>query len=93
MEANEAFAFSGPKQVLVQLLPNSRVALDYRLFILPREKLGVRFEEGEGGRWIRPCLKVVDRYFNKLLRVSPGSGGVGLGKNGLVVWVSEEQEA
>ncbi|PWW77011.1 hypothetical protein C7212DRAFT_357436 [Tuber magnatum] len=91
MEANEAFAFSGPKQILVQLLPSSRAEIEYRLFVfpVPREK-GVRFEgEEEGGRWIKPGLRVVDRYFNKMLRVSPGSEGVGVGKAGLMVWFKE----
>lgn len=50
----------------------------------------MRFEqEEEGGRWIKPGLRVVDRYFNKMLRVSPGSEGVGVGKAGLVVWFKE----
>ena len=91
MEANEAFAFSGPKQILVQLLPSSRAEIEYRLFVFPvlGEK-SVRFEqEEEGGRWIKPGLRVVDRYFNKMLRVSPGSEGVGVGKAGLVVWFKE----
>ncbi|KAG0640099.1 Gryzun, putative trafficking through golgi-domain-containing protein [Tuber brumale] len=92
MEANEAFAFSGPKQILVQLLPSSRADIEYRLFVfpVPREK-DVRSEGEEGGRWIKPGLRVVDRYFNKILRVSPGSEGVGLRKAGLVVWFKEAE--
>ncbi|KAI5839974.1 Gryzun, putative trafficking through golgi-domain-containing protein [Morchella snyderi] len=77
MEASEGFAFSGPKQTVVQVLPVARVAMGYRLFV----------RGGEKGVWVRPVLRVVDRYFNKTLRVSPGSEGVGLDKNGVIVWV------
>jgi trafficking protein particle complex subunit 11 len=95
MEANEQFAFSGPKTVVVQVLPGSRISVDYRLFIYPNDaREGVRFEEsiqdGKKGRWIRPGLRVVDRFFNKMLRVSPGGEGVFLGKGGVGVWVPDE---
>lgn len=115
MEASEGFAFSGPKQTVVQVLPVARVALGYRLFVYRADAaaMGVKEEEEEGkgekgkgvgekkakeerrggekGVWVRPALRVVDRYFNKTLRVSPGSEGVGLDKNGVMVWVPTEE--
>lgn len=115
MEANEEFAFSGPKQTSLQLLPVSRVTLRYRIFTYKideaakqgsgksggvewapgtkggEEAGGVAVVKQEGGLWIRPGLKVVDRYFNKTLRVSPGSEGVAVDKAGLMVWVPCEE--
>lgn len=77
METNEDFAFSGPKQTSLQLLPVSRAAVEYCVFPYVR------------GAWIRPGLKVVDRYFNKTLKAAPGGGGVTVDKVGLMVWVPE----
>ncbi|KAI5780547.1 Gryzun, putative trafficking through golgi-domain-containing protein [Geopyxis carbonaria] len=76
METNPDFAFSGPKQTNIQLLPMSKSTLKYRLYPYVRNA------------WIKPSLKVVDRYFNKALKCSPGSEGMGMDKMGLVVWVS-----
>lgn len=101
MEANEEFAFSGPKQTSLQLLPVSRVSLHYRLFTFKVDDVAQKRSEGEknmefqqdgevgaeGGIWVRPGLRVVDRYFNKTLRVSPGSEGIVVDKTGLMVWV------
>lgn len=104
MEANEEFAFSGPKQTSLQLLPVSRMALRYCLFTFKvdaeAQKEGekkVEFQEeggvkADGGLWVRPGLRVVDRYFNKTLRVSPGSEGVAVDKAGLMVWVPAWEE-
>jgi hypothetical protein len=78
MEANDAFAFSGPKQSGLQLLPMSRATVEYRVFPYSR------------GEWVRPSLKVVDRYFNKTLKTSPGGEGTAVDKHGLMVWVPEE---
>lgn len=106
MEANEEFAFSGPKQTSLQLLPVSRVSLHYRLFTFKIDDVAqkraesekkVEFQEdggvaAEGGIWVRPGLRVVDRYFNKTLRVSPGSEGIAVDKTGLMVWVPTWEE-
>lgn len=46
-DPNEQFAFSGPKQTSLQLLPMSRVALNYRLYPYVR------------GAYVRPKLRVV----------------------------------
>ncbi|KZF26302.1 hypothetical protein L228DRAFT_242755 [Xylona heveae TC161] len=72
MEASEEFAFSGPKTSTVQLVPISRSTIKYRIF--PFINRG----------WIRPRLHVVDRYFNKLLKMS-GNEGVRSDKGGLLV--------
>lgn len=106
MEANEEFAFSGPKQTSLQLLPVSRVSLYYRLFTFKVDDAAQKRAEGEkkvefeqdggvnaeGGIWVRPGLRVVDRYFNKTLRVSPGSEGIAVDKAGLMVWVPTWEE-
>lgn len=80
METNEDFAFSGPKQTSLQLLPVSRTTAEYCVFPYVR------------GAWIRPGLKVVDRYFNKTLKAAPGGDGVAVDKVGLMVWVPEVME-
>ena len=80
METNEDFAFSGPKQTSLQLLPVSRTTVEYCVFPYVR------------GAWIRPGLKVVDRYFNKTLKAAPGGDGVAVDKVGLMVWVPEVME-
>lgn len=103
MEANEEFAFSGPKQTSLQLLPVSRVSLHYRLFtfkvddVAQKREKKVEFQQdggvsAEGGIWVRPGLRVVDRYFNKTLRVSSGSEGIAVDKTGLMVWVPTWEE-
>jgi len=78
METNDEFAFSGPKQTALQLLPVSKAAVEYRVFPYVR------------GAWIRPALKVVDRYFNKTLKTAPGGEDTAVDKAGLMVWVPEE---
>jgi hypothetical protein len=84
MEPSEEFAFSGPKQTTLNLLPVSRRAVEYRL--LPLGDEGDE-EGGEGGWWIRPGLVVRDKYFQKVLRVVPAGEGVRGGKEGFEVWV------
>ncbi|KAI1922233.1 hypothetical protein LOZ12_000600 [Ophidiomyces ophidiicola] len=59
MEASDQFAFSGPKTIVVQLVPLSRHTLRYNLLATGKEK------------WIQPQLVVVDSYYNKTLRVLP----------------------
>ncbi|KAJ9668593.1 hypothetical protein H2201_001235 [Coniosporium apollinis] len=79
MEASEEFAFSGPKAGAVQLLPMSRQ--DVRFRILPLVK----------GAWISPQLRVVDRYFGKVLKVLP-TEGLRVDRGAVGVWVDAEEE-
>ncbi len=74
MEASEHFAFSGPKATSLQLVALSRHTVRYSL--LPYAK----------GTWIQPQLKVVDMYFNKLLRIS-ATEGMKSDKKGVLIWV------
>jgi hypothetical protein len=74
MEASEDFGFSGPKLRTLHLLPMSRQSVRYNLL-----------SSVEGG-WITPNLKVMDRYFNKLLKVQATEGLRG-DKTGVSVWV------
>lgn len=77
MEPSTDFAFTGIKQTgTLNLPPLSRAELAYR--ILPYKR----------GEWIRPGLRVVDRGFNKQLKVVPGqTEGIAFEKGVLVVWV------
>lgn len=77
MEASEEFGFSGPKLKVVHLLPMSRQTVRYN--ILPVQR----------GVWISPGLKVVDRYFNKTLRVQ-ATEGLRMEKGRVEVWVPGE---
>ncbi|KAI9839920.1 MAG: hypothetical protein M1819_000112 [Sarea resinae] len=79
MEASEDFAFSGPKLGSLQVLPLSRRVVRYSL--LPSAR----------GTWIQPQLKVVDRYFNKTLKVIPTTG-MRMDKQGILVWVDADEE-
>jgi len=78
METNDSFAFSGPKQTGLQLLPVSREKIEYTLLPYKRDT------------WVRPSLKVVDRYFNKTLKTLPAGDGCAAEKGVLVVWVPKE---
>jgi trafficking protein particle complex subunit 11 len=78
MEANEDFAFSGSKLSSLQLLPISRHTVRFNL--LPTAR----------GAWIQPQLRVVDRYFNKTLRVS-ATEGMRMDKKGILVWVEPDE--
>jgi hypothetical protein len=80
MEASEEFGFSGPKLKVVHLLPMSRQTVRYN--ILPVQR----------GVWISPGLKVVDRYFNKTLRVQ-ATEGLRMEKGRVEVWVPAEAKA
>ena len=74
MEASEEFGFSGPKLRILHLLPMSRQIIRYSL--LPFVT----------GVWITPNLKVMDRYFNKTLKVQ-ATEGLRMDKKGIVVWI------
>lgn len=74
MDTSEEFAFSGSKNVTVQLVPLSRHTIRYN--ILPMFK----------GRWISPQFKVYDTHFRKTLKVS-GTEGMRNDKKGVSIWV------
>lgn len=78
MEASEEFGFSGPKLRTLQLLPLNRQTVRYSILPIAR------------GVWITPMLKVVDRYFNKTLKVQ-ATDGLRLDKKGVSVWVEGVQ--
>ncbi|KAJ5546892.1 hypothetical protein N7494_004477 [Penicillium frequentans] len=77
MEASEHFAFSGPKTMVIQLVPLSRHTVRYNILAAKR------------GLWIQPQLVIVDTYFNKTLRVLP-TGEMRPDKKGPLVWVDAE---
>jgi hypothetical protein len=77
MEASEHFAFSGPKSMVVQLMPLSRHTVRFNLFAAKR------------GLWIQPQLVVIDTYFNKTLRVLP-TGDMRSDKKGVLVWIDAD---
>ncbi|KAK1977822.1 Gryzun, putative trafficking through golgi-domain-containing protein [Colletotrichum cereale] len=78
MDPSDEFAFSGPKQTTVNVLPVSRRTVTYRLLPLVR------------GDYIRPTLVVRDKYFQKVLRIIP-TEGMKIDKDGLLVWIPPEE--
>ena len=79
MEADEDFAFSGPKLITIQLVPLSRHSVMYSILPFRRNK------------WINPVLKVVDVNFNQTLKVN-ATGRLRQDDKkpgGLLVWVEE----
>jgi hypothetical protein len=82
LEANDDFAFQGPKHNTFSLVPFSRHELTYSLLVNSGS------EEGEQGRWIWPVLQVVDVYFQQTLRVLAAGPGVRIDpQRGIGVWV------
>ncbi|KAK1832466.1 hypothetical protein QBC39DRAFT_404859 [Podospora conica] len=81
MEPSDEFAFSGPKQTALNLLPVTRRFLRYRLLPLGRE-----------GGWLKPGLAVRDMYFKKVLRVVPTEGMKADKDGGVLVWVPPDEE-
>lgn len=79
MEASEEFGFSGSKLRTLHLLPMSRQTVRYTLLPLVT------------GTWITPNLKVIDRYFNKTLKVQP-TEGLKIDKKGVGVWIPGEDD-
>ncbi|KAL2755973.1 hypothetical protein ACRALDRAFT_1042973 [Sodiomyces alcalophilus JCM 7366] len=79
MEPSDEFAFSGPKQTTVHVLPISRRTVSYRLLPLTR------------GRFVRPQLVVRDKYFQKVLRIIP-TEDMKVDKDGLLLWVPPAPE-
>lgn len=86
MEANDDFAFQGPKHTTLSLVPFSRHELTYNLLVNgSREEAG---QQGEPGRWVWPVLQVVDMYYQKTLRVLAAGPGVRVDpQRGIGVWV------
>ena len=74
MDTSEEFAFSGPKNVTVHLVPLSRHNIHYT--ILPFVK----------GTWISPQLRVFDTHFQKSLKVN-ATEGMRSDKKGVSFWV------
>ena len=77
MDISEEFAFSGPKNVTVQLVPLSRYKVQYS--ILPHMK----------GLWISPLFNVFDTHFQKALKVN-ATGGMRSVKKGVSIWVDAD---
>jgi hypothetical protein len=77
MEASEEFGFSGSKLRALHLLPMSRQTVRFNIYPLVK------------GVWITPTLKVMDRYFNKTLKVQ-ATEGLRMDKKGISVWIPGE---
>ncbi|CAO2650601.1 Nn.00g018930.m01.CDS01 [Neocucurbitaria sp. VM-36] len=80
MEASEEFGFSGSKLRTLHLLPMSRQTVRYTLLPLVT------------GVWITPNLKVMDRYFNKTLKVQ-ATEGLRMDKKGVGLWIPGDDKA
>ena len=74
MDTSEAFSFSGPKNVTVELLPLSRHTVCYNLMPLVT------------GVFISPQFRVFDTHFQKALKVH-ATEGIRSEKKGLSIWV------
>lgn len=77
MEISDEFAFSGAKTTSVQLVPLSRHTVRYNIFPLVQ------------GTWITPLFRVVDPYFNKMLKVQ-ATDGFRSDTDGLHIWADAE---
>lgn len=75
METSEDFAFSGPKNVTIQLTPISRHTVHYNLMPLVK------------GAWITPQFRVFDTHFHKSLKVN-ATEGMRSDKKGISIWVN-----
>lgn len=74
LETSEEFAFSGAKNVAMELLPISRHAVRYSLMPLVK------------GVWISPHFRAYDTHFHKTLKVN-ATEGMRSDKKGISVWV------
>lgn len=77
MDTSEEFAFSGVKNVSVQLVPLSRHTVRYN--IMPLVK----------GVWISPQFRVYDTHFHKILKVN-ATEGMRHDKKGVSLWVDAD---
>lgn len=80
MEPSDDFAFSGPKQMSLNLLP------------LQRRTVGFELIPTVYGKWIQPQFVVRDKYFQKVLRVVPATEGIKIDKKGILVWVPADED-
>lgn len=78
METSEEFAFSGVKNVSVQLVPLSRHTVQYNLMPLVK------------GQWITPQFRVFDTHFRKTLKVN-ATEGMRTEAEGVQVWVNTDE--
>lgn len=86
LEANDDFAFSGPKHRTLSPAPFSRHLITYNLLVHGNRE-ETKLADGQG-RWIWPVLQVLDSYFQKSLRVLAAGPGVRVDpQRGLGVWV------
>ncbi|OQO12189.1 hypothetical protein B0A48_02830 [Cryoendolithus antarcticus] len=91
LEANDDFAFSGPKHRALSLAPLSRHRIEYHLLVHGAGDVVKGL--GGPGHWIYPSLQVVDSYYQKTLRVQSAGQGVKLdAQKGLAVWVPARTE-
>ena len=77
METSEEFAFSGVKNMSVQLVPLSRHTVRYNL--MPFVK----------GVWICPQFRVFDTHFHQTLEVN-ATEGMRIDKKGVSIWVDAD---
>lgn len=77
METSEEFAFSGAKNVSVQLVPMSRHTVRYSLMPLVK------------GVWISPQFRVFDTHFHKTLKVN-ATEGMRTDKKGISIWIDAD---
>ncbi|KAK4560494.1 hypothetical protein LTR86_005691 [Recurvomyces mirabilis] len=71
MEANDDFAFSGPKYRTLSVAPLSRVHLAYH-FLVHSDSSSTEHPLER----VSPVLQVVDSYYNRPLRIHSGGAGV-----------------
>ena len=77
MDTSDEFAFSGPKNVNITLLPLGRHTVRYNLMPLVK------------GSWISPQFRVFDTHFEKALKVH-ATQGVRSDKKGVSIWVDAD---
>lgn len=78
IEPTDDFVLSGPTRRSLNLVPLSRHAVEMNILPLV-----------VSGNHIRPFVKVIDTYFNKLLRVHPGEG-LSIDESGsLLIWLDD----
>ena len=96
MEATEEFAFSGPRYRTLSLAPLSRHKVAYQLALQDQSEhsdtaASGDTSNGEKGRWIWPSLQVIDSYYQRTLRVHPGSSDVKFDENqNIAVFINDK---
>lgn len=78
MESGDNYAFSGPKNKSISLVPVSRYEVKYHILMQKTKD------------WIRVHLDVLDAFFGQTLRVQPASEGVRVDKQGQIqIWAGD----